>query len=148
MHHRIDPNPIDISFWSFSSSENPQNHIIRVLYVLDYLDTMLRLLLLLSLTAFRVAFAALSSPLGPVVSVKYANFIGNTTSPVGAPNGPVGFFGNIPYAQPPLGNLRFRAPQPLNENSASKELTDSRNWGPACVQIPAVVGIGSEGALH
>ncbi|KAF5318706.1 hypothetical protein D9619_010630 [Psilocybe cf. subviscida] len=108
---------------------------------------MLRLLLLLSLTAFRVAFAALSSPLGPVVSVKYANFIGNTTSPVGAPNGPVGFFGNIPYAQPPLGNLRFRAPQPLNENSASKELTDSRNWGPACVQIPAVVGIGSEDCL-
>lgn len=88
---------------------------------------------------------ALSSPLGPVVNVGYAAFAGNTTSPTGVVNGPVTFFGGIPYAQPPLGNFRFRAPVMLNENSVAHEVMDARNWGPACVQRPAVVGIGSEG---
>lgn len=88
---------------------------------------------------------ALSSPLGPVVNVGYAAFAGNTTSPTGVVNGPVTFFGGIPYAQPPLGNLRFRAPVMLSENSVAREVMDARNWGPACVQRPAVVGIGSEG---
>jgi hypothetical protein len=88
---------------------------------------------------------ALTSPLGPVVNVGYAAFAGNTTSPTGLVNGLVTFFGNIPYAQPPLGNLRFRAPAMLNENSIAREVTDARNWGSACVQRPAVVGVGSEG---
>ncbi|PPQ94411.1 hypothetical protein CVT25_002499 [Psilocybe cyanescens] len=96
----------------------------------------------------QVAFAApLTSNLGPVVDLGYAAFAGNSTSPAGTTNGPVTFFGNIPYAQPPLGNLRFRAPQPLNENGKAQTVTDARNWGPACIQRPAVVGIGSEDCL-
>ncbi|KAF9480934.1 alpha/beta-hydrolase [Pholiota conissans] len=91
--------------------------------------------------------AALSSDLGPVVNVGYAAFAGNTTSPAGVSNGPVAFFGGIPFAQPPLGNLRFRAPQPLNENESARSVMDARNWGPACIQRPAVVGIGSEDCL-
>lgn len=87
----------------------------------------------------------LGSNLGPVVDVGYAAFAGNTTSPTGVANGPVAFFGSIPYAQPPLGNLRFRAPQPLNEKSVAKTVSDARNWGPPCMQRPAVTGIGSEG---
>ena len=89
--------------------------------------------------------AALTSSLGPVVDVGYAAFAGNSTSPTGIANGPVTFFGNIPYAQPPLGNLRFRAPQPLNEHATASSVSDARNWGPPCIQRPAVVGIGSEG---
>lgn len=89
---------------------------------------------------------ALTSPLGPVVDIGYAAFAGNTTSPTGFANGPVAFFGKIPYAQPPLGNLRFRAPAMLDENSVALEVTDARNWGSACVQRPAVVGVGSEGS--
>jgi hypothetical protein len=91
------------------------------------------------------SLAALTSDLGPVINVGYAAFAGNTTSPAGVSNGPVAFFGGIPYAQSPLGNLRFRAPQPLNEHVSARAVTDARNWGPACIQRPAVVGIGSEG---
>ena len=89
--------------------------------------------------------ATLTSNLGPVVDVEYAAFAGNSTSPTGIPNGPVTFFGSVPYALPPLGNLRFRAPQPLDEQSVASGVFDARNWGPPCLQIPAVVGIGSEG---
>ena len=94
------------------------------------------------------ALPHLSSPLGPVVNLGYAAFAGNTTSPTGEVNGPVTFFGGIPYARPPLGNLRFRAPAPLDEtviNAGNVSITDARNWGPPCIQQPAQVGIGSEG---
>jgi hypothetical protein len=41
----------------------------------------------------------------PVVSLSYATFQGNST-------GGVESFLGVPYAQPPVGNLRFRRPQP------------------------------------
>lgn len=88
----------------------------------------------------------LSSSLGPVVNLGYAAYIGNITSPTGINPGPVTFFGGIPYAQPPLGNLRFRAPQLLDEKLIDKPpIVDARNWGPPCIQQPAAVGVGSEG---
>ncbi|KAH7904987.1 Alpha/Beta hydrolase protein [Hygrophoropsis aurantiaca] len=93
----------------------------------------------------------LQSPLGPVVNLGYAAFAGNSTSPTGELSGPVTFFGNIPFAQPPLGNLRFRAPQPLDEsikNGGNVPVSDARNFGPACIQQPAVVGVGSEDCLQ
>jgi hypothetical protein len=103
------------------------------------------LLLLLAAAAASKNPRALSSPLGPVVDLGYAAFAGNSTSPTGTANAAVTFFGSIPYAQPPLGNLRFRVPAMLNERAIAREVTDARNWGPACIQRPAVVGIGSEG---
>ena len=42
---------------------------------------------------------------GPVVSLSYATFEGSSTAGVDA-------FLGVPYAQPPVGNLRFRRPQP------------------------------------
>ncbi|KAL5498324.1 hypothetical protein ACEPAH_2466 [Sanghuangporus vaninii] len=84
------------------------------------------------------------------VNLGYAAFAGNSTSPAGEANGPVTFFGGIPYAQPPLGNLRFRAPAPLVEtvpDKGSVPITDARDWGPFCIQQPAQVGIGSEDCL-
>ena len=96
--------------------------------------------------------AQLTSPLGPVVDLRYAAFAGNSTPPDSPTNpdipavGPVTFFGGIPYAQPPLGDLRWRAPRKLNEEeNPERVVTDARNWGPPCIQQPAVVGIGSEG---
>lgn len=112
------------------------------------------ILWLTALSAAGVAIAApsssalpdLSSPLGPVVNLGYAAYIGNTTSPTGEVNGPVTFFGGIPYAQAPLGNLRFRAPQLLDESVRSDVIpTDARDWGAPCIPEPAEVGVGSEG---
>lgn len=88
---------------------------------------------------------SLTSSLGPVVNLGYAAFAGNSTSPAGVINSSVTFYGAIPYAQPPLGALRWRAPTMLDETRITHKVTDARSWGPACVQSPAVVGIGSEG---
>ncbi|KIJ63786.1 hypothetical protein HYDPIDRAFT_155304 [Hydnomerulius pinastri MD-312] len=116
---------------------------------------MFQLLSLLLLTALvhagQVSLPELQSPLGPVVNLGYAAYAGNTTSPSGELNGPVTFFGGMPFAQPPLGDLRFRAPQQLDEeikNGGYVPVTDARNFGPACIQQPAVVGVGSEDCLQ
>ncbi|EJD05088.1 alpha/beta-hydrolase [Fomitiporia mediterranea MF3/22] len=111
-----------------------------------------RLLFSFALAFVATAFALpqLSSPLGPVVNLGYAAFAGNSTSPTGQANGPVTFFGGIPYALPPLGDLRFRAPVPLDErvvDGGIVSITDTRNWGPPCIQQPAQVGIGEEDCL-
>ncbi|KAJ7637367.1 alpha/beta-hydrolase [Mycena polygramma] len=103
----------------------------------------LYLLAFLSLSSAR----QLTSNLGPVVDLGYAAYAGNTTSPAGLENGPVAFYGNIRYAEPPLGERRFRAPVQLDEGTVTSQVLDARNWGPPCIQIPAVVGIGSEDCL-
>ncbi|KAF8502965.1 alpha/beta-hydrolase [Gautieria morchelliformis] len=88
---------------------------------------------------------------GPVLDLGYVSLVGNATTPTGLSNGPVHFFGGIPYAQPPLGSLRFRAPlalaEQVPENISDVPVRDARNWGPPCIQQPAVVGVGSEDCL-
>jgi hypothetical protein len=101
-------------------------------------------LYLSAVVSFSIA-RQLTSNLGPVVDLGYAAYAGNTTSPTGLENGPVAFYGNIRYAEPPLGELRFRAPIMLNERTVTSQVRDARDWGPPCIQRPAVVGIGSEG---
>lgn len=98
-------------------------------------------------TGFTYALA-ISSPLGPVVDLSYTAYAGNATSPTGEANSSVVFFGGIPYAQAPLGNLRFRAPQPLNETATGNgTVVDARNFATPCIQQPAVLGVGSEGTF-
>ncbi|CAG8555868.1 10510_t:CDS:10 [Acaulospora colombiana] len=91
---------------------------------------------------------SLTSPLGPVVDLGYAAYVGNSTSPSGIVNSTVTFFGGIPYVQPPLGNLRFRAPQRLDESvKSNRTVVSAQSWGPTCVQQPAVEGVGVEDCL-
>ena len=100
----------------------------------------------LSCLLFLQGTAALSSSLEPVIDLGYAAYAGNSTSPTGVSNSPVTFFGGLPYAQPPLGDLRFRAERKLDETPLNHvQVVDARSWGPPCIQQPAVVGVGSEG---
>ena len=93
--------------------------------------------------------AAATSLLGPVVDLGYAAYAGNTTSPAGVLNSSVTFFGGIPYAQPPMGELRFRAPQMLDEtvpgHGTNITIAEARNFALPCIQQPAKLGVGSEG---
>ncbi|PFH54015.1 hypothetical protein AMATHDRAFT_800 [Amanita thiersii Skay4041] len=68
---------------------------------------------------------ALQSCLGaPTVMLDSATFSGNTV-------GRVSKFLGIPFAQPPVGDLRFRVPQPISAYNGSYAAT---SFGPACPQ--------------
>ncbi|KAI0037229.1 Alpha/Beta hydrolase protein [Vararia minispora EC-137] len=96
------------------------------------------------------AASAIKSDPSPIVDLGYAVFLGNTTTPTGILGGSVIFFGGIPYAQPPVGDLRWRAPQPLNETTPAipVNVTDARNFAEPCIQQPAAAGVGSEDCLR
>ncbi len=46
-------------------------------------------------------------------------------------------FRGIPYAQPPVGSMRWRAPEPL---AVWRGVRDATNFGPACMQTPYAPG--------
>lgn len=82
-----------------------------------------------------------SSHLSPVVALADGrSFAGNATLPG------VVFYGGLPYAKPPVADLRWRAPVALEPvHGGQAPVVDARNWGPLCIQQPAVHGIGQEG---
>ncbi|KAF9267226.1 Carboxylesterase [Marasmius fiardii PR-910] len=69
-----------------------------------------------------------------VVDTGYAKYLGNRTFPNG-----VAYLG-IPYAEPPLGEQRFRAPMPLNTTRITVEsngkVLDATKYPDFCVQGP------------
>ncbi|KAK7037770.1 hypothetical protein VNI00_010731 [Paramarasmius palmivorus] len=84
-----------------------------------------------------------------VVDAGYAKYQGNRTFPTS-----VAYLG-IPYAEPPLGERRFRAPLPLNETRIKQELkgkvVDATEYPEFCIQGTTgggdAGGAGSEDCL-
>ncbi|KAI0058368.1 alpha/beta-hydrolase [Artomyces pyxidatus] len=75
--------------------------------------------------------AALASPPN-IVDLGYASYLGNQSFP-----NTVAYLG-IPYAEPPLGGLRFRAPLPLNTTrvtvSTGNNVVDATQYPDFCIQ--------------
>ncbi|KAF7289185.1 Aldolase-II domain-containing protein [Mycena indigotica] len=85
-----------------------------------------------------------------VVDLGYASYLGNLSFP-----NTVAYLG-LPYAEPPLANLRFRAPLPLNTTRVTSEtngsIVDATRYPDFCVQGASggkrgVGGAGSEDCL-
>lgn len=68
----------------------------------------------------------------PIVDTGYAKYLGNRTFP-----NSVAYLG-IPYAEPPLGERRFRAPLPLDTARVSREangaVINATTYPAFCVQ--------------
>ncbi|KZT22314.1 alpha/beta-hydrolase [Neolentinus lepideus HHB14362 ss-1] len=101
----------------------------------------LRSLVGLLLYGSRLAFAITTETVGNVVDTGYASYKGNVSYP-----NTVAYLG-IPYAEPPLGELRFRAPLPLNVTrvaaAANGQVIDSTTYPNFCIQ--GTTGVGDAG---
>ena len=73
-----------------------------------------------------------ASAQGDIVDTGYAKYLGNRSYA-----NTVAYLG-IPYAEPPLGELRFRAPLPLNKTrvtlAAGSNVVDSTQYPNFCIQ--------------
>ncbi|KAL6915392.1 hypothetical protein FSST1_006887 [Fusarium sambucinum] len=67
-----------------------------------------------------------SNPNLPVVTIKNGTYTGFHSTSFDQD-----FFLGVPYAQPPVGNLRFRTPQPLNATWVDKK--PAGNYSDACI---------------
>jgi triacylglycerol lipase len=95
---------------------------------------------LLSLFLFVASLSASPTPLGNpsdnalakssdnvVVSIRNAKVVGQHL-----PLSNASIFYGVPYAQPPVGNLRFRPPQPVDKYLGTLNATSRGNW---CLRV-------------
>ncbi|KAF7309409.1 Carboxylic ester hydrolase [Mycena indigotica] len=95
--------------------------------------------LLLLLAARLVESATIESRAAPTIKLDNGVFTGKASS-----SRTQSFLG-IPFAQPPVGDLRFRLPQPVSAYNGSYTVT---SFGPSCpqqaVKLPALTGLVEE----
>ena len=81
---------------------------------------------------FRDCLFVVSSAHGDIVNTGYAKYLGNRSY-----TDTVAYLG-IPYAEPPIGDLRFRAPIPLNKTrvtlATGGSVVDSTQYPHFCIQ--------------
>lgn len=80
----------------------------------------------LATASFAAAVATAADPAGPVVRIDTGTLRGSSTAGVIA-------FKGIPFAAPPVGPLRWRAPQPAAPWSGERDAT---RYGHDCMQLP------------
>lgn len=86
----------------------------------------LHVVLLANLFTFSVSSPVLRSP---VVNTQQGRIQGTSlTDQVDA-------FLGIPYAQPPIGPLRFQPPQPLGSRVNGNQVLNASSYGPVCYQF-------------
>eukprot|EP00058_Branchiostoma_floridae_P007852 XP_002593340.1 hypothetical protein BRAFLDRAFT_206538 [Branchiostoma floridae] len=78
--------------------------------------------------------ASADSNSGEVITTKYGSFRGRQVPPPKDRMRAVNKYLGIPYAKPPVGNLRFRPPQEPEAWDKGK-VRDFTKFGPACPQI-------------
>ena len=76
-----------------------------------------------------VVFAALALSACDRAPVVDAN--GEALSGMYVEDGKVAAFLGVPFAEPPVGDLRWRAPQPLSNTVARRDVTE---FTPSCIQ--------------
>ncbi|KAF6755849.1 carotenoid ester lipase [Ephemerocybe angulata] len=84
------------------------------------------------------AAPSLEARAAPTITASGGNFVGATS-------GTVQQFYGIPFAEPPVGNLRFRLPKGITSYNGT---IDATNYGPSCpqqaVSLPIVQGLAAE----
>ncbi|XP_050302252.1 esterase FE4-like [Anthonomus grandis grandis] len=94
-----------------------------------------------------VFFVVYSEAQGPIVTIDDGQILGSTQKSVG--NGGTFYaFKGIPYAKPPVRNLRFQAPY---KNDPWQGVLDATKEKDKCVQTAGILGLtiaGSEDCLH
>ncbi|KAF5365094.1 hypothetical protein D9758_010971 [Tetrapyrgos nigripes] len=94
------------------------------------------LLLLFAFSTWTSVFGA-----GPTVSIGDFTFVGRQTSEN------VEFFGGVPFAEPPIDNLRLKQPVLKTFSSGKHTVFNATRFGPSCVQTLVPVDEVSEDCL-
>lgn len=76
---------------------------------------------------------AQTSSSGPIIKGDEVSYLGWRNQTTGIDN-----FLGIPFAQPPIGPLRFKPPVPWSPNNQS-QLVNATSYGPACEQASSVI---------
>ncbi|KAK3063025.1 hypothetical protein LTS18_002892, partial [Coniosporium uncinatum] len=80
----------------------------------------------------------------PIVDLGHVKYVGYSKRTAG-----INYWRGIPYAQPPLGQLRWRKPRPIEaKNNLTRQTIDATKIAPACIQnSPSFISPDSVGAV-
>ena len=99
-----------------------------MLPVASHIDSLLFFFLVLANAQSYTAIT--SNATGPIVDLSYVRYVGYTNATAG-----IHYFRGIPFAQPPIGDLRWRSPRPIEaKNNFTGQTINASKIAPACYQ--------------